>query len=341
MPGLARAPPELGRSDDLRDAALDGGMKRASMDDRHASFVALGRALRAAGYSFVTVTPETHRRVAARAAAAGLTQARNVRDVFGWSRPCEPTLLPPRLVELARAAGALVEDGPLLRPTVRFSSLGQRLFVHSAYPTVDADAVFFGPDTYRYCDLVEREVERAQPTRVVDVGCGSGAGGIVAARHGGRVVLADINREALAFARVNAALAGVEDRAEIVESDVLAGIDGPVDLVIANPPYMVDPGSRAYRDGGGSFGEGLAVRIARESLARLDHGGRLVLYTGAAVVDGVDTFLDAVRHVCIEAKAAWSYRELDPDVFGEEIEQNDAYAQVERIAAVALVAEVP
>ena len=102
---------------------------------------------------------------------------------------------------------------------------------------------------------------------------------------------------------------------------------------------MVDRASRTYRDGGGSFGEALAVRIAREALARLETGGKLVLYTGAAIVDGDDTFLDAVRSVC-DARAEWTYWEIDPDVFGEEIEQNDAYARVERIAAVALVATV-
>jgi release factor glutamine methyltransferase len=306
--------------------------------DRSAALLALGRALHEAGYAFVTVTPETHRRVDALAAASGRSSASSLRDVFGWSRPFEPSLLPPAMLDLARAAGIL-EDGALLRSRVRFSSIGERLFVHSAYPTIAPDAVFFGPDTYRYCDLIVDEATRSGPaSRVVDVGCGSGAGGIVAAQHAERVVLADINAGALAYARVNAALAGIEDRVEIVESDVLRGVSGAIDLVIANPPYMVDPTSRAYRDGGGSYGEALAVRIAREALARLEPGGRLVLYTGAAVVDGVDMFLRAVRDVCTEARAEWRYREIDPDVFGEELEQNDAYARVERIAAVALVA---
>ncbi|MDB4939570.1 MAG: methyltransferase small [Labilithrix sp.] len=315
----------------------------ARVDHRTTALVDLGRALAAAGYSFVTVTPETHRRVDARAAAAGRTTARTLRDVFGWSRPFEASLLPPPMLELARAAAVLAGDGPLFRSKVRFSSIGGRIFAHSAYPTLAADAVFFGPDTYRYCDLVvdEATFDGRRAKRVVDVGCGSGAGGIVASTHAERVVLADINGAALALSTANAALAGIEDRVEIVESDVLRGVDGPIDLVIANPPYMVDPASRAYRDGGGSFGEALAVRIAREALERLEPGGRLVLYTGAAVVDGVDTFLRAVREVCIEARADWRYREIDPDVFGEEIEQNDAYAAVERIAAVALVATRP
>lgn len=307
------------------------------------ALVALGRALRESGYEFVTVTPETHRRVEARAAASGRSQARSLRDVFGWSRAFDASLLPAHVLALARAAGVLAEGGAggaLLRSRVRFSSLRGHLLVHSAYPTLAADAVFFGPDTYRYADLIAEEcaAHGRRARRVVDVGCGSGAGGIVAAEHAERVVLADINGAALELAEVNAALAGLEGRTEVLESDVLRGVDGPIDLVIANPPYMVDPATRAYRDGGGSFGEALAVRIAREALARLDPGGRLVLYTGAAVVEGVDTFLAAVREVCVEAGATWRYREIDPDVFGEEIEQNEAYAKVERIAAVALVA---
>ncbi|CAN5857097.1 class I SAM-dependent methyltransferase [soil metagenome] len=303
------------------------------------ALVDLGRALKESGYAFVTVSPETHRRVEARAAGAGRATAQSLRDVFGWSRPFNPALLPAGLMDLARAAAVLEVEGALLRSTVRFSTLGRDLFVHSAYPTLAAGAVFFGPDTYRFCDLVRAHVAGA--SRAVDVGCGSGAGGIVAADHAERVVLADVNRAALAFADVNATLAGVARKVETVESDVLAGVTGPIDLVIANPPYMLDGASRTYRDGGGKLGEGLAVRIVREALARLEPGGRLVLYTGAPVVEGVDVFLEAVRGVCVEAHAAWRYWEIDPDVFGEEIEQNHAYAAVERIAAVALIATVP
>lgn len=308
---------------------------------RDLALVDLGRALLESGYSFVTVTPETHRRVQLRAAAAGRADARTLRDVFGWSRPFDASLLPDGILELARRAGVIVDEGTLLRSNVRFSTLGGRIFVHSAYPTLAADSVFFGPDTYRYCDLVREETStRPRARRVVDVGCGSGAGGIVAGENAERIVLGDINHRALELAWVNARLAGLDGRVEVLESDVLRGVEGEIDLVVANPPYMADPAARAYRDGGGSFGEALAVRIARESLERLAPGGRLVLYTGAAIVDGVDTFLAAVRGVCDEARAEWRYREIDPDVFGEEIEQNEAYEPVERIAAVALVADV-
>lgn len=311
------------------------------MDPRSVALVGLGNALKEAGYAFVTASPETHRRVEDRAGARGHAQARSLRDVFGWSRPFDAKTVPAEILDLARAAGVVDEiEGGLLRSRVRFSSLRGELFVHSAYPTVAADAVFFGPDTYRYCDLVAQHLDESKTRvkRVVDIACGSGAGGIVAAARADAIVLADVNAEALRHAEVNAHLAALERRVELVESDVLGGVKGAVDLIIANPPYMLDAKARTYRDGGGAIGEGLGVRIAREALARLDAGGSLVLYAGAAIVDGTDTFLTAVRRVCEEADAEWRYWEIDPDVFGEEIEQNDAYAAVERIAAVALCA---
>ena len=50
----------------------------------HDALAALGRSLQATGYRFVTVTPATHRRVNNRPENAW---ARDLRGVFGWSRP--------------------------------------------------------------------------------------------------------------------------------------------------------------------------------------------------------------------------------------------------------------
>ena len=78
----------------------------------------------------------------------------SVRDVFGWSRPFRPGLLPDALVRLMEEAGALVRDGDLMRATIRLSSLDGELFAHSAYPPSATDAVFFGPDTVRFVGAV-------------------------------------------------------------------------------------------------------------------------------------------------------------------------------------------
>ncbi|MEY4513727.1 MAG: hypothetical protein RLZZ450_5849, partial [Pseudomonadota bacterium] len=100
-----------------------------------------------------------------------------------------------------------------------------------------------------------------------------------------------------------------------------------------NPPYMRDDAARAYRDGGGAFGEALSVRILRDSLARLTPQGALLLYTGVAIVNGVDVFRAAIDELL--TNSAYQYEELDPDVFGEQLDE-PGYENVERIAAVAL-----
>nr|MBA3453392.1 class I SAM-dependent methyltransferase [Deltaproteobacteria bacterium] len=189
--------------------------------------------------------------------------------------------------------------------------------------------------TYRYCALLRREVISA--ARVLDVGCGSGVGGLCLMDRVDRIVLSDINEHALGFARVNAHLAGVADRVELISGDLYANVHGMVDLIVANPPYLLDPGHRVYRDGGGDLGTGLGVRIVREGLTRLAPNGRLILYTGAPIVGGHDRLRAAITPVLDAGSLRWTYQEIDPDVFGEELEL-PAYAAVDRIAAVAACA---
>ena len=301
--------------------------------------VELGQRLMALGYEFTTVTPTTQRLVNSRPGAA---QARSLRDIFGWSRPFLPEILPSGGFELLRAANACEPQAgsALWRPLVRFSSMSGLLFAHSAFPTRAADAVFFGPDSHRFVRALKQHAQSAQ--RIVDVGCGSGVGGIVLVKGGiaPALVLSDINAGALCLAEVNAQLSGVS--AEILQADVLDGVPGEFALVIANPPYLRDEDHRLYRDGGGSYGEALGARIVREALSRLrtmPGGGTLLLYTGAAVVEGEDTFRQAIDAELRATDVSVSYEELDPDVFSDELER-PAYAEVERIAAVFLTVRV-
>jgi len=308
----------------------------AFSDAQSTALVDLGRALQAAQYKFVTITPASHERVLAR----GHTRARNLRDVFGWSLAFEPELLPAEMLRALERAQALEQRENLLHALVRFSTLGRQLFVHSAFPTTGEDAVFFGPDTYRFCDFIRRHVA-APSGSVVDVGCGTGAGGLALASCSPprRLILSEINPRALALARVNAELAGIP--VELVQSDVLRQVAGEHDVIIANPPYMQDQAARTYRHGGGAYGEELSVRIVRECLPRLAAGGTFLLYTGAPIVDGEDVFYQHVRPL-LEANARVAqvqYEQVDVDVFGEEL-VIPAYARVERIAAVGLSVRV-
>ncbi|MBZ2209756.1 methyltransferase [Massilia soli] len=307
---------------------------------RDDALLALGRALMAGGYRFTTITQASHRRVNAR---PGNDWARGITDVLGWSRPFRDGALDHATVQLMRAAGILEphEDG--WRCTLRASTIGDLLFFHSAFPTSDDDAVFFGPDTYRFVRALEAclAVPGNEVRRAVDIGCGGGPGALTVARRfpGAEVVGADINERALRLTRINARLAG-EGKVVAVNSNLLAGVDGAFDLIISNPPYVQDPDQRTYRHGGGELGAGLSLAIVDAAIERLAPGGALLLYTGVAIVDGADPFRREAGARLDRAGFGWAYEEIDPDIFGSEL-ASAAYASADRLAAVLLRAERP
>ncbi|MBE7375294.1 methyltransferase [Pseudomonas lopnurensis] len=295
----------------------------------------LAQAIRDRGYHFITPTPLTHERVNQRPENA---LAEDLPGVFGWSRPFQHELLPPPLFSLMDQAQVLEPCGTRWRSKVRLSSLDGQLFLHSAFPTEATDAVFFGPDTYRFASAIQCHLNRhaGELRRAVDIGCGSGAGAILTAlaRPHAEVLALDINPAALRLARINAALAGADNlRAE--HSDLFGAVGGDFDLILANPPYLVDPDQRAYRHGGGPLGAGLSLAILDSALERLAPGGTLLLYTGVAMLDNQDPFLAEVRQRLERTTLHWRYREIDPDVFGEEL-LGGAYTRCDRIAAVVL-----
>lgn len=295
-------------------------------DDR---LLALLAYLRERRYQFVAVTPATHALVLARKTDG----PPSLRDIFGWNRPFREKQADPELVRLTADAGILNETEDGLRSGLRVASLGPDPFLHSAYPTDEADAVFFGPDTYRFAQFIEKHLPALSPARAVDMGAGTGAGGICVARlaPSASITLVDTNQAALDLARVNARAAGVT--LELLRGGALPEA---ADLIVANPPYMMDAGSRSYRDGGQLLGGEVALDWTRDALDKMAPGGTLLLYTGVAFVDGDAPFTAALERLCAEAGAALVIEPIDPDVFGEEL-ANPAYAQVERIAAMGYV----
>lgn len=308
------------------------------MNGPDAALLALLEGLAATGYRFVTVTPETHRRLLDRGPDR---TARDLRDVFGWNLKFEPALLPPPIREALERSGMISREAGLCRSRVRVASVDDRLFLHSAYPTDEADAVFFGPDSYRYVRFLRDELPRLPPARrLVDIGAGTGVGAIMAAAllPGARLRATDINPLALRWARINARHAGVE--LETIEGAGLAAVEGPVDLVIANPPFVADPAGRLYRDGGGMHGARLSLDWTLAAAERIEPGGTVLLYTGSAVVAGRDELREALASQLPELGCSLRYSEIDPDIFGELLAE-PGYGDVERIAAVGAVIGKP
>jgi SAM-dependent methyltransferase len=304
------------------------------VSDPDAAPLALLEGLGEAGYCFVTVTPETHRRVLKRAPGR---VARDLRDVFGWNLKFEEGLLPLALGAALERSGWLSRAGGYCRSRVRVASLDGRLFLHSAFPTDEADAIFFGPDSYRFVRFLEAELPALPPVRrLVDIGSGSGVGAIMAAARvpNARLAATDINPAALRFARINARHAGVE--LETVQTSGLEGVEEPIDLVIANPPFVADPAGRLYRDGGDMHGARLSLDWALAAARRVESGGTVLLYTGSAVVGGRDALREALAGQLPALGCTLRYAEIDPDIFGDLLGE-PGYGEVERIAAVGAV----
>lgn len=292
------------------------------------------RALDAVGYRFVAVTPETHRRALERDPDR---VARDLRDVLGWNLRFEPNLLPPPIREALERSGMVSREDGLCRSRIRVASVDDRLFLHSAYPTDEPDAVFFGPDSYRYVRFLRGELPGLPPARrLVDIGAGSGVGAIMAAPllPGARLSATDINPLALRFARINARRAGVE--LETIAGSGLEAVEGAVDLVIANPPFVADPVGRLYRDGGGMRGARLSLDWALAAARRIEPGGTVLLYTGSAIVAGRDELREELAGRLPDLGCSLRYSEIDPDIFGELLAE-PGYEDVERIAAVGAV----
>ena len=76
--------------------------------------------------------------------------------------------------------------------------------------------------------------------RVLDLCTGNGSLAILAAMvyPDVNVTGADISADALAVARINVDKHSLQERVQLVESDGLAALPGPFDLILCNPPYV-------------------------------------------------------------------------------------------------------
>lgn len=90
--------------------------------------------------------------------------------------------------------------------------------------------------------LVEEALARIDgvPMRIADVGTGSGAIAVALAVNKPEVEIwaTDTNEDAVELARTNAERLGVSDRVHVLQGNLLDPLPEPVDLVVANLPYL-------------------------------------------------------------------------------------------------------
>ena len=294
-------------------------------------------------YLFTTISPASHKKVNSRLQNA---MATNLVDIFGWNRPFKREAIDVSLFDLMQSANIAMRVGDCWISKLRVSSIDGLLFLHSAYPTLDNEAVFFGPDTYRFANVIKQYFATHQQIvhRAVDIGTGSGVGAVIVALALAKleseseleIIALDINNDALSLARANISAANINN-IELIHSNLLHNVTGNFDLIVANPPYLFDKTERAYRHGGGLLGADLSLAIVDTAMQRLNPNGTLLLYTGVAIVNGYDAFLAEVADKLNFSGFTYEYTEIDPDIFGEEL-SSEAYSTADRIAAVVLTA---
>lgn len=203
-----------------------------------------------------------------------------------WLYTHSETMLPPEIIE-------------------RYRSLLQRRANHEPVAYLTGEREFFGltfavappvliprPETELLVELALNRV--TGPARVWDIGAGSGCIAVAVAVHAprARLIAADVSAPALALARQNARRHGVANRIAFVQADLLAGLSGPVDLILSNPPYIalaemdsLAPTVKYYEPAlaltDQSTGLTLIERLLAQAVPCLKPGGAIFIEIGA------------------------------------------------------------
>jgi release factor glutamine methyltransferase len=152
--------------------------------------------------------------------------------------------------------------------------------------------------------VVERALEHVQgldEPRVLDVGTGTGAIALAIADElpTASITAMDVSPDALALARENLDLTGVNGRVRLVQHDLTSGLgEAEFDLVVSNPPYVepeelphLQPEVRDWEPRVALVASGATDALARAATEALRPGGWLVLETAAGAGERVERLL--------------------------------------------------
>ncbi|MEE2703533.1 MAG: peptide chain release factor N(5)-glutamine methyltransferase [Myxococcota bacterium] len=154
---------------------------------------------------------------------------------------------------------------------------------------VTPDVLIPRPET----ELLVETLRELRPSRVVEIGTGSGALAAALARElpEAAILAVERSRSALAVARENLEALGVSERVTLIQGDGLGAVGPGFDTLVSNPPYVptselaelppeVQHEPREALDGGAD-GLDLVRELCREAPSRLADSGTLALEVGA------------------------------------------------------------
>jgi release factor glutamine methyltransferase len=168
----------------------------------------------------------------------------------------------------------------------------------------DRRALIPRPETEVVVERALEHIRGLEEPKVLDVGTGTGAIALAIADEvpTARVTAVDVSPDALALARENLDLTGVNGRVRLVEHDLTSGLGKhDFDLVVSNPPYVepeelptLQPEVRDWEPHVALVAPGATEQLARAATEALRPGGWLVLETACGAGERVERLLSEI-----------------------------------------------
>jgi len=168
----------------------------------------------------------------------------------------------------------------------------------------DRRALIPRPETEVVVERALEHIRGLEEPKVLDVGTGTGAIALAIADEvpTARVTAVDVSPDALALARENLDVTGVNGRVRLVEHDLTSGLGKhDFDLVVSNPPYVepeelptLHPEVRDWEPHVALVAPGATEQLARAATEALRPGGWLVLETACGAGERVERLLSEI-----------------------------------------------
>ncbi len=139
-------------------------------------------------------------------------------------------------------------------------------------------------DSLLAADVISEELDKLEGTlSVLDIGCGTGILGLVAATNPNveRVIFADINEKALDLCRLNIGrnMGIVRANCDVIKSDLFSEIKENFNMIIFNSPYLPEGGKDKLSSAwyGGETGIEVSTRFLHQAVDHMSDNAEIIL----------------------------------------------------------------
>lgn len=216
-------------------------------------------------------------------------------------------------LEVLTASRALLddEDGTGYLSPLRWVPYRHDLFITDPWDRGITELCYLSYDSLFLADFVREFVEGKRFDRALDLCTGVGVLACSLAKSCDSVLGSDINRRAIFYAKLNAAL-NQRANVEFIAADLFEGLPGRFNLIVCNPPFVFLPDSlqgNMIDSAGGQLGIGVALRILQQLSDHLSTGGMAILLSRAPVAGGEDVLKEQVASIASQNK--WKARYIE------------------------------